>query len=347
MEAAETAAYTEAVRVLVVGACLAACSDPAPPATTPQTFEFGPFELAPGQEINNQCVSVTLDNDAPIYVNAVELSTGPGFHHSNWFTVSEALFDGPDGTWPCAERGYDEAVIGIEGSVLFAQSTQAEHEIQRFPPGVALEIPPRSRIVAGTHLLNSGDETFSVPLSLGITPIAEPTQILSAFALTNESIRLPQQRNSRFTMECDFESTYRNLTGKSLDFSFFYGLAHYHELGTGITIDAVRADGSSEPIFQTTTRIGDILGGPIEPTFAMDGFTKVRFSCNFYNPRNETVGWGVGDQEMCTILAFTDSEYTWGGGVLNRTTTPLSTFDEGAYVESTYPCALIAAPRAQ
>ena len=43
-----------------------------------------------------------------------------------------------------------------------------------FPTGVAIVIPPHSRIVAGTHLLNPGDEMRSTSRSsLKITPIAE------------------------------------------------------------------------------------------------------------------------------------------------------------------------------
>ena len=47
--------------------------------------------------------------------------------------------------------------------------------------------------------------------------------------------------------------------------------------------------------------------------------------------------WGVGDKEMCTFLAFTDSEYTWAGGVLTRTETP-TVVDHGDYIEYTYGC---------
>jgi hypothetical protein len=148
--------------VLVVAAC---GSDPAV-APEPRTFEFGPYPLAAGQEINSQCVSAALGNEEPLYINSVELTTGPGFHHSNWFWVPEEIFSGPDGTWKCSDRQYDEANAGIYGGVLFAQSTQAQHEVQAFPTGAAIVIPPHARIVAGTHLLNTGDEDLSVPLTL-------------------------------------------------------------------------------------------------------------------------------------------------------------------------------------
>src|SRR5215510_5257302 len=53
----------------------------------PQRFELGPFELAPNQEDYGTCVSVELHNAEPMFINAVELETATGFHHSNWFYV--------------------------------------------------------------------------------------------------------------------------------------------------------------------------------------------------------------------------------------------------------------------
>jgi hypothetical protein len=322
---------------LLVG--LVACGD-TPRAPPPQTFDFGPYALAPGQEVNGQCVSATLDNDEPLYINAVELTTGPGFHHSNWFWVPEGMFDGPDGTWRCNDRGYDEAIAGVNGGVLFAQSTQAQHEVQAFAEGVAIVIPPRSRILAGTHLLNSGDEAVNLSLALKITPIAEPTTKLAAMSLTNESIAIPPMRSSRFTIACDVDTPHQQVLGRPMDFSIYYALAHYHELGRGLTIEAVRGDGTASTVFETVNAVGDALGGTIDPGFSLAGYKQLRFTCRFDNPRTTTVRWGVGDQEMCTFLAFSDSERVWAGGVLDRNTTP-TVVDYGAYIEYTYPCTLI------
>ena len=86
------------MRLLALCLTVAACGE-SPSAPAPQTFEFGPYTLAPGQEITGQCVSVTLGNEEPLYVNAVELTTGAGFHHSNWFWVPDTMFTGEDGTW--------------------------------------------------------------------------------------------------------------------------------------------------------------------------------------------------------------------------------------------------------
>jgi hypothetical protein len=314
----------------------------APPA---QTLEFGPFELAPGQEITSQCVSATLDNDEPLFINSVELTTGPGFHHSNWFWVPESRFGGPDGAWRCGERNYDEAVAGIEGGVLFAQSTQAPHEIQQFDPGVAIVIPPRSKIVAGTHLLNPSDATSSVALALTITPIAEPTTKLSGMAFQNQGIALPPLRASRFTLECDIGTAFDNI-GTSRDYQIHYVLPHYHELGTGITLEALRPDGSSTMIFENTARVGDALGRPITPTFGMAEYSRLRFSCNYDNQSTNVIGWGNGDGEMCVFLAFTDSTHHSTGGVLGPTP-PTSEVDRGAFVEFTHDCVVVLAERTE
>jgi len=326
------------VRRLACVLWLVACGDP--PAPPPQTIEFGPYTLVPGQEITGQCVSMKLANEQPLYINAVELTTGPGFHHSNWFWVPEDAFPGADGTWRCDDRGYDEAVAGLLGGVLFAQSTQAQHEIQQFPDGAATVVPPHSKVLAGTHMLNTSDANETLSLELTITPIAEPTTILTPTALVNEAISLPPQRVSHMTMECDMNKAHRDVTGMNATYSFYYALAHYHDLGRGLMLEGVKDDGTAATMFSTTNAVGDALGGMIDPPFSLDGYPKLRFTCIFDNNRTSTVTWGQGTGEMCTFLAWTDSEYTWTGGVLSSNEVPTIT-DRGAYIEYAYPCSPI------
>lgn len=280
---------------------------------------------------------MTLNNEQALYVNAVELTTGPGFHHSNWFWVPEEAFPGPDGTWKCDDRQYDEATAGLRGGVLFAQSTQNTHEIQQFPNGAATVVPPHSKVLAGTHLLNSSDEPETLSLSLTITPIAEPTTILTPSSLVNYAISLPPQRVSHMTMECDMNKAHRDVSGLPATYSFYYALAHYHDLGRGLTIEGVTESGEVATIFSTTNAVGDALGAMIDPPFSLAGYPKLRFTCIYDNTRTSTVTWGQGKGEMCTFLAWTDSIYTWTGGVLVSNETPTIT-DLGAYIEYAYPC---------
>jgi hypothetical protein len=284
------------------------------------SFDFGPFRVDGGEEVVSDCVQISLHNPEPVYVNSVELTTGPGFHHSNWTYVPEHVYAGKDGVFDCDERGYSEAVSAVFGGVIFAQSTQAPHEVQAFPPGVIVKLPPRTKLIGQIHLLNASDAPLRLDPNITLTtiPEAEVTTELAGISFQNQALALPANRESRFTVECDLAERHRALLGTEPNFRIYYGLAHYHELGTRLAIEAVRADGTATTVYTTGERAGDVMGGPIAPAFDMTGYAKLRFACDFYNPRAEVVKWGVGDQEMCVFLAFSDSPYAWGGGVNER-----------------------------
>lgn len=318
---------------------LAACGDDGPV----RSYDFGPYTVRGGEEIVSDCVQISLRNTEPLYVNAVELTTGPGFHHSNWLYVPEHVLAGEDGTFNCDERGYSEPVAAVFGGVLFAQSTQVPHEVQAFPPGVAVKLPPRTKLVAQLHLLNPTDAPIQLRpnIKLATIPEAEVTTRLAGISFQNQALGLPANRASRFTVECEIAERHRALLGRDPDFRIYYGLAHYHELGTRLTLEAVRADGTATTVYTTDALAGDTLGGPIEPAFDMTGFTKLRFACDFYNPRAEVVKWGVGDQEMCVFLAFSDSAYAWGGGA-NERDEPMNETAVGNELHYANPCTVFA-----
>jgi len=323
--------------ILLCALVASACTDP---ATSPRTFSFGPFHLAPGEEVTDRCVSVTLHNDQTMFVNAVELEAATGIHHANWFWVPEHVFPGPDGEWRCSDRAYSEAAAGVLGSVLFAMSTQATHERQAFPPGVAIQIPPHAKLVAGLHLLDSGDEPLDVPLSLTLEPLAPAsvTTTLAGFVLEDHGLAIPPGQTSRFTVDCNLDPKHEELLGRSLDFNIYYVLPHYHALGAGLTVEALRdGDGGADPVWTTEHRIGDALGGPLDPPMSLSGHSRLRLSCTFDNPRDATVGWGIGDQEMCMALMFSDSPYTWQAGYFDEASAPGSGVSHDGLVEFTAP----------
>ena len=318
-----------AAAALVGGCTEDDTQDPDPDA--PRVFEFGPFTLAPGEEVTNLCVSAALDNIDPMFVGSVELTTQNGFHHSNWFHVPTDRFRGPDGVWPCDERAFNEPIASFAGGVLFAQSTQATHEIQEFPPGAAIPVPPSSKVIAGLHLLNASDEQITVPLTLTVTPRprAEVTTQLRPLAIDNTALALPAGRRTALTTTCDLEPMHQQWFGRAPDFRVFYFLPHYHELGTSMLLEALDSTGAATTIFDNDARVGDALGGPIDPAYALAGAGRLRMTCNFDNPRATDVGYGVGDQEMCVLLAFTDSPNQWGCQYSGAPGTPI---DDGSVV---------------
>lgn len=289
--------------------------------TALQTYDFGPYTLQPGEEQTQYCVQISLHNEDYLYVNSVELTTGPGFHHSNWFFVPESTFAGDDGTYNCPDRNFNEPAAAIFGGVLFAQSTQSPHEIQQFPEGVVIKIPPHSKVVSQIHLLNPTDGALEISPAIALKPIVESAVVttLAGISFENQALALPAHMQSRFTVECNIADKHQMLFGRAPDFNIYYALAHYHTLGTKLTLEAVKSTGESTVVFSTENRVGsDNLGGPIDPKFSMSGYAKLRMSCEFYNPNGNIIRWGNGDGEMCVFLAFSDSTYNWGGGVLEE-----------------------------
>ena len=307
---------------MLVGALVVAAACTSSDPTAPQTYKFGPFTIEPSQEVTGRCVQIDLHNAQDLYINTIELTTGPGFHHSNWFFLPEHFYaDQPD-VFDCDETAVT-VTAAVNGGVLFAQSTQLAMQTQAFPPGVAIRIPAHSKLLAQIHLLNPSDNSLTLSPSITLTPLAEKdvTTQLAAISFENHALGLPPQKQSRFTLDCDLGPLTQQLhdSGESdsatPDWNIYYALAHYHTLGTGLTLEAVKPDGTATQIFTTSNRVGDSLGGPIDPLFNMSGYTRLRFSCDYFNNTDNVVPWGVGTNEMCVFLAFSDSKFNWGGGV--------------------------------
>jgi hypothetical protein len=232
--------------------------------------------------------------------------------------MPESDIHGSDGTFTCTDRGFSEAIGAIFGGVVFAQSTQSPDDTQQFPVGAAVKIPPGSRLVASIHLLNPGEVPLTLKPKITLTTIAESdvTTPLAAISFENQALGLPPNAQSSFTLDCDLGSAAVNATGAAPAFHIYYTLAHYHALGTGMTVEAVKPDNTAATIFQTQNQIGDALGAPIDPAFDMTGYSRLRFTCDYYNSTADVVKWGVGNQEMCVFLAFSDSPFDWGGGAV-------------------------------
>src|SRR5439155_18831163 len=97
------------------------------------------------------------------------------YHHANWFFVPDDQFDLPDGTWSCSDNQFSELVAALEGGYLFALSTQSHEETQTLSPGAAIRIPPYSRIIGASHLLNTTDNDIKTTMDLKIASIPPAT----------------------------------------------------------------------------------------------------------------------------------------------------------------------------
>ena len=294
-------------------------------------------------EETEPCVQWTLDNDQPLYVNAVTLVNDGGFHHSNWLTVPEDKFPGEDGFFRCSDRGYTELEAALAGTVVFAQSTQSRSEVQQLPPGVVIKIPPRHKIIAGVHLLNLASVAIETELRMALD-IIHPRDVevlVAPFRLTYYDLHIPASRRSRFTGTCKLAGPYVGAVDGEFDLKLYHVLPHTHYLGDYFRLEKIDAAGDGEVVFEKTGFNADANGKAFDPPLDLSGSAGLRFSCGYDNWRDVPIGWGIGDQEMCVMLGLADSRAVMDISVL---TGSKATGVDGDVLLNEGPCTVLAFP---
>ena len=308
----------------------------APLEGTASTHQFSDFTTQPGEENLGLCQSWTLNNDADIWVNAVELTQNEASHHSNWTFVPDTKYAGPDGVWQCTDRHYDQLSAAIAGGVLYAQSTQATHEVQKFPDGAAVRIPAHSRIIGDVHLLNAGSTPVTGHATLSIYSIdaATVTHKLTPFHMTYQGLMIPPMATSRFSGACDLTSDYTKATGTAYAPKVYYVLPHTHKLGTRFFLNRKGGAADGQTLIDITGFNGEARGRAYNPPVDLSGDSGLTFGCEFENPRDTTVIWGFGQNEMCEFLGFWEADAAFESSVDTAT----SAGNEGQIQLFTGPC---------
>jgi hypothetical protein len=264
---------------------------------------FDPIPVESGAEAY-WCQSWTLDNDETLYVNRVRQFNDGGWHHSNWSFVPEEMF-GEDGTWKCGDRDWDQVQAALAGGVIFAQSTQSLEEVQSFPEGAVVVVPPRSKIVGTVHLFNVLASPIDSSMTMGLQTIEEEDVVtkLREVSFLMSDIAIPPQRRSAWTQSCDVGAA----LGES--YNIYYVLGHYHQWGNTFKMSFVGGEGGERSIVDFTNNPGDTLGVTIDPPLNSQGATHIKYECGYNNTTDRTLVWGNnGQEEMCQFLAYIDGD---------------------------------------
>jgi hypothetical protein len=318
-----------------------------PPPTASVSYDFGVWSLDPFEEAN-LCISWTLQNEAPLYLQALRMRNGGSVHHANWYVVPDSLYDGPDGFFHCPSRNFDEIAGVITGTAIFAQSTQAQFEVQNLGPGVAIKLPAHHRIIAAVHMLNLSSRparTF-IQSTLDLLHPRDVDIVAAPFRLFYNDLHIPPQRASRFETECDLARAAAPTQGDAFTLRLFYALPHYHQLGSGFRLSLAGTPADAPPLYEVTGFDADANGRRLDPPVvlsARDGPRGFRFSCDYRNPTSREVGYGYGDGEMCMMLGFADSPLLFNAGVSEGDTVVETTAD-GLEIHSA-PCSVTPVPR--
>lgn len=299
--------------VVVVTGC---GSNPCDPTTESCTYEadVSTLTVTAGMEDEDTCQSWTLNNPTELWVNAISQSNEGGYHHANWFFVPDDQYKLPDGTWSCSANQFGELIAALQGGYLFALSTQSQTETQTLPEGSAIRIPPYSRIIGSSHLLNATDDDVTTTMHLAIKTVP-PSQVSAKLAparISYHDLTIEPGTKSSFTTECDLAKAYDDVWHRPLAYKLYYTLVHYHQLGRYQQLEIMGGPRDGEVILRHDG-FGDNAGHAIDPPLdlAAAGATGLRLTCGYDNPRAAQVGWGIGDQEMCVMAlqAVTDIGY--------------------------------------
>jgi hypothetical protein len=304
--------------------------------------DFPELTTAGGQEILDQCRSWTLGNPTELWVNAVELEQNEASHHSNWMFAPQDRFPGPDGLWRCKDRGYDQLIAALAGGVLYAQSTQAKREVQKFPDGVAIRIPPYSTVISAVHTLNTTPApiTGHIRLRIFTMPGTDVTVKLAPFHLSYDKLAIPPRSKARFSGTCELESQYKNAGAASFNAKVYWVLPHTHALGSRFFLEVVGGPNDGTSLIDVAGFNGEARGKTFYPPVDVSGASGLRFGCEFNNPRDKEVVWGFGDQEMCECLGFAESPL----GFESRISTLNGDGNEGDLQRFTGDCGTVAFP---
>ncbi len=288
--------------------CGAAADASSPQPAELFSHEFPMQTVAAGMEITGMCRSWTLHNEHELWVNSVEFKQDESSHHADFVFVPDDKFSGEDGIWPCADRKYDFFSAIAAGGVLYAQSTQAGHEVQSFAPGVAFKLPKHARIISDIHLLNVTDAAITGHVHLEIQTLAsdEVKVALQSFHMEYDAINVPPHQSARYTAHCDVASDYKKVTGKTFSPRLYFLMPHTHATSTHFFANVLGGSHDGESLLDLGAFDSAARGHQFTPPIDLGAAQGFVFGCEYTNPYDQPILWGTGKNEMCELFGFAD-----------------------------------------
>jgi hypothetical protein len=276
---------------------------------TPLSHTFPEQTTTAGQEVTGLCRSWTVDNDQDLWVNSVEIVQDELSHHANFTYVPDSDFTGPDGIWKCSSRSYEIWSGVAAGGLLFSQSTQATHEVQRFGAGAALHLPAHVRIISDVHLLNTSasSNTGHATLTLYGIPAAQVTAKLVGFHVEYDALTIAPLATSRFTGTCNFASAVATAQGSPFAPKIHYVLPHTHTLATSYSASVLGGPLDGSALVAIGMYNGEAHGRGFDPPIDMTGAQGITLMCQYTNTLTTAVGWGTPPNEMCELFGFAEA----------------------------------------
>jgi hypothetical protein len=260
-------------------------------------FIAPPRLMAPGEEWDG-CLAWPIPEITNKVVYSARLYTTPGLHHSNVVTKPVDPESGPQ-PYPGCRPGEGDPFSTIGDGipdVLFANSTQiVGTEDIVFDAGMGYRLDTTREITTSIHFLNTTTEPQVVEVAYDVftAPETELVTEVAPFVLDIMDFTVPPHAKARVEATCPvFGGNIVTL------------MPHTHDLIETFSVDLLGEDGSETRVM---TQDGYDTGSDIErfaPPISLEGKTDLHFACDFENPYDKAVHYGIGTDEMCILFGY-------------------------------------------
>jgi hypothetical protein len=265
----------------------------APPS---YTVEFGPIQVAPGEE-NTQCIVKRLGNPAPIHVGQIHDVLGTSSHHMVLYKVDDTT----EQLTPFACTAFTDTLNPAHGNPLII--SQKKDDVLTLPQGVAFTLDANQMVRLEMHYINATAQTQTLTTSstLTVLPDSEYRDDASFLFIGDLDISIPAK--SSFTLG----PVYYQVPPKFASSSFFAITGHEHQWGTNVQIwTASSASDPGTSVYQIPNwSWSDPTLQKLDPPLVVPTGGGFKFQCDWFNKSANTVQFGESaNNEMCFFWAY-------------------------------------------
>jgi hypothetical protein len=125
-------------------------------------------------------------------------------------------------------------------------------------------------------------------------PDDQMTETLVPFVFENQGFSIPPQTVGNIDTTCDLVQH-----GSVVSI-----MPHTHSRATKFEVDLIKSDGTSQRIFEDSAfdTSSDIT--VFDEPISLEGFTQIHHRCTVNNDLPNTIKWGNGQNEMCTLFGY-------------------------------------------
>ncbi len=280
-------------------------SDAPPLSGDVYSLTWGPKSVPAGDpklSEDTECITVRLNNDAPIKVHQLHNLLATTSHHLIIYKDDDPA--AVENTTPTHCTGFTGA-LNPSGNIAPLAITQKDDDEVTLPDGVGYTLAAHQMIKIELHYINTTDATADAKATVNFYAADPATITNEAGVLFSGSLDINIPAQGQATLH-----QFLTLPTADLDMSaskIFAITGHTHKLGTQVTVGT--ADSRTGTVTTVYNPMPFSWSEPLTTTYATPfsvpaggGFD---FQCNWTNTTNATVKFGESaNQEMCFFWVY-------------------------------------------